>query len=63
MFAIFLLYPIMLGHVATHAVKKMIFDNYVEDVKGKVEIEEMTTGGKLAKEIAQEEQGYQPYQG
>jgi hypothetical protein len=63
MFAIFLLYPIILGHVATHAVKKMIFDNYVEDVKGKVEIEGMTTGGQVADEIPQEEQGYQPYQG
>jgi hypothetical protein len=57
-FAIFLLYPILLGHVATHAVKKMVFDNYVEDVKGKVEIEEMTTGGQLAYEPPQKEQEY-----
>jgi hypothetical protein len=61
MFAIFLLYPIMLGHVATHAVKKMIFDNYVEDVKGKVEIEDRNTGGQGEYQVGQQEEGYQPY--
>lgn len=51
----------MLGHVATHAVKKMIFDNYVEDVKGKVEIEDRNTGGQGEYQVGQQEEGYQPY--
>jgi len=40
LFGVGLLYPIMLGHVAMHAVKKMTFDSFVDGLKSKVQIEE-----------------------
>jgi len=46
-FAIALMYPILLGHIAVHAVKKMIFDSYVSEVQGKVEIEDGNYQGNV----------------
>ena len=40
MFAIGLIYPIILGHVAMSAVRKMIFDQYVAGVQAKCELED-----------------------